>query len=80
MLLQAEKGIRGGTCRGIHQFAKANNKYKKDYDKNKQSLYLSYWEVNNLYGWAVSKMFLLDIFKWVGNISLFSKYFYRKVQ
>ena len=27
-----EKGIRGGICHSIYQYAKANNKYMKDYD------------------------------------------------
>ena len=28
----------------------------KDYDKNKKKLsYLKYWELNNLYGWAMSQ-------------------------
>ena len=35
MLLMVEKGIRGGICYAIHQYAKTNNKYIKDYNKNK---------------------------------------------
>ena len=31
-----EKGIRGEICRVIHQYAKTNNRYMKDYDKNKE--------------------------------------------
>ena len=55
MLLMVEKGIRGGIYHAIHQYAKANNKYMKNYDKNKQSAYLKYWDVNSLYGWAMSQ-------------------------
>ena len=50
MLLMFEKGIRGGTCHPINRYAKANKKYLKDYKKNKESSYLEYWDVNNLYG------------------------------
>ena len=35
-LLMVEKGIRGGICHAIHRYAKANNKYMKDYDINKE--------------------------------------------
>ena len=53
MLLIVKKGIRGGIWHSIYLNAKCNNKYMKDYDKNKESLYIQYWDVNNLYGWAM---------------------------
>ena len=53
MLLMLEKGIRGGICRTIHQYAKANNKYLKDCDKNKELSYVKYWDINNVYGWVM---------------------------
>ena len=36
MLSIAEKGIRGRICRSIYRYAKANNKYMKIYNKNKE--------------------------------------------
>ena len=42
MLLMVEKGIRGEICRSIYRYAKANNKYRKNYDKNKELSYLQY--------------------------------------
>ena len=63
MLLMVEKGIRGGTYHAIHRYAKANNKYMKDYDKNRESSYLKYWNVNNLYGCAMLQKLPVNIFK-----------------
>ena len=40
MLLMVEKVISGGICHGIYRYAKANNKYMKDYDENKESPYV----------------------------------------
>ena len=37
MPLMVEKCIKGEVCHSIYRYAKANNKYIKDYDKNKES-------------------------------------------
>ena len=50
-----EKGITGGICHAIHKYAKANNKYMKNYDQNKKSSYIQYLDASNLYGWAMSQ-------------------------
>ena len=47
ILLMVGKSIRGGICHSIYCYAKANNKYMKGYDKNKESSYIRYWDVNN---------------------------------
>ena len=53
MLIMVEKGIREGIYHSIFWYAKANNKYMKDYNKNKEPPYIQYWDVNNLYVWAM---------------------------
>ena len=75
MLIIVEKGIRGGICNTIYRYAKANNKYMKDYDKNKESSYLNYWDVNNLYGWAMSQKLPVNNFEWIKDTSQFNEDF-----
>ena len=55
MLLMIEKRIRGGICHAIYRFAKANNKYMKNYNKIRENSILQYLDANNLYGWACLK-------------------------
>ena len=43
-----EKGVRWGVCQVSHGYAKANNKYMKNYDESKESSFLEYQGSNNL--------------------------------
>ena len=63
MLLTAEKGICGGIYHAIHRYAKANNKYMKNYDKNIRSSYLVYLDANNICGWGMSQKFPVKLLK-----------------
>ena len=65
MLLMFEKGIRGGISIISNRYGEANNKYMKDYDKNKDSKYLVYLDANNLYGCAMSEKLPTHGFKWL---------------
>ena len=51
------------------------NKYMKDYDKNKQSSCLKYWDLHNLYGWAVSQKLSVNSFEWMEVTSFFNEDF-----
>ena len=57
---------------------KANNKYMKDFDKNKESSYPNHFDLNNSYGWAMSQKLPVDIFKWVEITPQLSKDFVEK--
>ena len=65
MPLMIEKGIRGGICQATYRYAKANNKYMKNYVKNIESSYLKYLDANNLYGWAMSQKLPVNGFKFI---------------
>ena len=65
MLIMFEEGTSGGMCQATYRYAKANNKYMKNYDKNKKSTYLEYLDTNNLYKWAMSEKLPVGNFKWI---------------
>ena len=75
MLLTAENSIREETCHAIHLCTKVNNKYMRDYDKDKELSYLQYWDVNNLYGWAMSQKLQVNKFEWIKDTSQFNEDF-----
>ena len=62
MLKMIDKRIRGKKCHAIHQNTEAK-KYTKDYNKNKESSYLMYWDANNLYRWAMSHKIHVESFE-----------------
>ena len=63
MLMMVKKGIRSRICHAIQRYAKANNKYLKNYDKNIESSYLMCLDADNLFGWAMSQKLHVSGFK-----------------
>ena len=70
MLLMIEKGIRGGISNVFKRYAKANNKYMKNFDPAKKSSFIVYLDANNLYGWAMSKPLPVGGFEWMSEADL----------
>ena len=75
MLKMVEKGNRGRICNIIHRYAKANNKYMRDFNKSEESSYLKYWVVNNLYRWLMSQKLPVNKFEWIEKTSQLNKDF-----
>ena len=47
----------------------------KDNDKNKESSYIQYWDLNNLYGWAILQKLPVNNFEWIKDTPQFNEDF-----
>ena len=65
------KGLRGGISYIAKRYTKVNNKYMNDYNPKKQSTFMTYLDMNNLYGWAMSEYLPYGGFKWLKNVDGF---------
>ena len=73
MYLFIEKGLREGISYIAKRYSEASNKYLKDHDPTRPSKYISYLDMNNLYGWAMSRYLLYGGFKWLKNVDNFDE-------
>ena len=55
---------RGGISYIAKRYSKANNKYMINYGPKKPSKFITYLDMNNLYGWAMSSYLPYGGFTW----------------
>ena len=70
MHLFFENQIRGGVLTAFHRFAKANNKFMKDYDEKQPSNFLMHFDANSLYPTAMLEPLPVGNFKWMNENEL----------
>ena len=65
MYLFIEKGLRGGIYYIAKRYSEASNKCIKSYDPTKPSKQITYLDMNNFYGWAMSGYLPYGGFRWL---------------
>ena len=63
--------LRGGVSYIAKRYAKANDKYTEDHDPKKASTFITYLDMNNLYGWVMSGYLLYGGLEWLKNVDEF---------
>ena len=71
MYLFIEKGLREGISYITKRYARANNKYTEDCDPKKSSTFITYLDMDNLYGCTISEYLPYSKFKWLKNADEF---------
>ncbi|XP_023312617.1 uncharacterized protein LOC108912513 [Anoplophora glabripennis] len=67
MVMFVERGIRGGLSQCSKRKSAANNKYLPNFDPSKRVKCLSYFDINNQYGRAMSQYLPYGGFEWVDS-------------
>ena len=75
MYLFIEKGLRGGISYIAKRYSEAKNIYMRNYDPKKLSNFITYLDMNNLYGWVMSGYLPYGGFKWLKNVHEFENIF-----
>ena len=69
--LFTEKVLRGGISYIAKRYATANNKEMNGFNPKRPLTFISHLDMNNLYGWAMSKYLPYEGFEWLKNADKF---------
>ena len=65
--MKKERKGAGGISYIAKRHSKANNKYTRDYDSDKENIFIIYLDANNLYGLAMIQYLPYGCFKWMSK-------------
>ena len=65
MFIFFQKGIRAEMYYISNRYSKVNNEHLRSYDSKQESKLIKYLDVNNLYGYVISKFLPTSGFKWI---------------